>query len=55
MRDSAFLSPSFDPILDRRKGHENTVISPQVPARWPVGQTVFHHDANGDVNDAVGV
>src|SRR5205809_583974 len=55
MRDSAFFSPSLDPVLQRGKGHEYPVVTPQVPTRGPIGQAVFHHDAHGDVNDAAGV
>src|SRR5712692_8664092 len=42
----AFFSPRLYPVLDRGKGHEDAVVSPQVPAGWPVGQAVFDHQAH---------
>src|SRR5215813_4293060 len=55
MRACAFFSPSLDPVLDGRKGHKDTVVTPEVPTRGPVGQAVFDHESHGDVYHAVGV
>src|SRR4029434_3072509 len=55
MRACAFFSPRLDPVLDGRKGHKDTVVAPEVPTRWPVGQAVFDHELHGEVYHAVGV
>src|SRR5262249_55368864 len=55
MRACAFFPPSLDPVLDGRKGHKDTVVSPEVPTRGPVGQAVFDHEPHGEVYHAVGV
>src|SRR5262245_12822831 len=55
MRACAFFSPSLDPVLDRGKGHEHAVVAPQVPTRWAVGQPVFDHDADRQINHPVGI
>ena len=55
MRACAFFPPSLDPVLDRRKRHKDAVVSPQVPTRWAVGQTVFDHDADRQIDHPVGI
>ena len=55
MRACAFFPPSLDPVLDRGKRDKDAVVSPQVPTRGPVGQTVFDHKPYRQINDAVGV
>src|SRR5215813_12051271 len=55
MRACAFFPPSLDPVLDGRKGHKDTVVSPEVPTRRPVGQAVFDDEPHGEVYHAVGV
>src|SRR5215831_758402 len=53
MRACAFFSPSFNPILDRRKGHKDTVVAPEVPTRRPVGQAVLDHEPYRQINHAM--
>jgi len=55
MRDCAFFSPSLDPVLDRGKRDKDAVVSPEVPTRRAVVQTVFDHDADRQINHAVGI
>src|SRR2546430_7371986 len=55
MRTCAFFSPSLDPVLDRRKRDKDTMVSPQVPTCWPVGQAVLDHEPHRQVHYAVGV
>jgi len=55
MRACAFFSPSLDPVLDRRKGYKDPVVSPQVPTRRPVGQAVLDHQSHRQINHAMGV
>src|SRR5215510_2512870 len=55
MRACAFFSPSLDPILDGGKGHKDPVVAPQVPTRWAVGQTVFDHEADRQIDYPVGI
>src|SRR5205807_972692 len=55
MRACAFFPPSLDPVLDRRKRHKDAVVSPQVPTRWAVGQTVFDHEPHRQIDHAVGI
>src|SRR5262245_23933564 len=55
MRACAFFSPSLDPILDGGKGHKDPVVAPQVPTRWAVGQTVFDHEADRQIDHPVGI
>src|SRR5262245_24680744 len=55
MRACAFFSPCLDPVLDRGKRDKDTVVAPEVPARWPVGQAVFDHQPYRQINHAVGV
>lgn len=55
MRDCAFFSPSLDPVLDRGKRHEHAVVAPQVPTCRAVGQTVFDHDADRQIDHPVGI
>ena len=42
-------------MLDRGKGDEDTVVAPQVPTRWAVGQAILDHEPHGQVHHAVGV
>src|SRR3989442_3091469 len=55
MRACAFFSPRLNPVLDRGKGHKDTVVSPQMPTRRAVGQAVFNHDAHRQSDHAVGI
>ena len=55
MRDCAFFSPSLNPVLDRGKGNEHPVVSPQVPTRRAVGHAIFDHDPHRQIDHAVGV
>src|SRR2546423_2153823 len=53
MRACAFFPPSLDPVLDRRKGHKDPVVAPEVPTRRPVGQAVLDHEPYRQINHAV--
>jgi hypothetical protein len=55
MRDCAFFSPGLHPILDRGKGNEDPVVSPQVPTRWTIGHAIFDHDPHRQIDHAVGI
>ena len=55
MRTCAFFSPSLAPILDRRKGHTDAVVAPEVPTRGSVGQAVFDHQPYRQIHHAVRV
>jgi hypothetical protein len=55
MRTCAFFPPSLNPILDRGKGNEDSVVSPQVPTRWTIGHAIFDHDAHRQIDDAVSI
>src|SRR5919202_1557339 len=55
MRAWAFFPPRLDPVLDRGKGHKHPVVAPQVPTRRAVGQTVFDHDADRQIDHPVGI
>jgi len=54
MRACAFFSPRLDPVLHRGKGDEDAVISPQVPTRRAVGQTVLDDEPYRQINHTVG-
>jgi hypothetical protein len=55
MRTCAFFSPSLHPVLERGKGHEDPVVSPEMPTRRAVGQAVLDHDAHRQIDHAVGI
>ena len=55
MRACAFFSPSLDPVLDSGTGHEDAVVSPQMPAGWSGGQAVLDHQPHGQIDPAMGV
>ena len=55
MRDCAFFSPSLNPVLDRGKGNEDPMVSPQVLTRRAVGQAVFHDDPHRQIDHPVGI
>jgi hypothetical protein len=55
MRACAFFPPSLDPVLHGRKGHKDTMVAPQVPTRWTVGQAILDHEPHGQVHHAVSV
>jgi hypothetical protein len=55
MRACAFFSPSLDPVLDRGKRDKDTVVSPEVPTRRPIGQAVLDHQPYRQINHAVRV
>jgi len=41
--------------LDGGKGHKHAVIAPQVPAGRAVGQAIFDHQTNRQLDDSMGV
>jgi hypothetical protein len=55
MRPCAFFPPSLDPVLDRRKRDKDTMVTPEVPTGWPVGQASLDHEPHRHVHHAVGV
>jgi hypothetical protein len=55
MRACAFFPPSLDPVLDRREGDKDAVVSPEVPTRRTIGQTVLDHQPYRQINHTVGV
>src|SRR5262244_2029622 len=55
MRPCAFFPPGFDPVLDRRKRDKDTMVAPEVPTGWPVGQAILDHQPHRQVHHAVGV
>src|SRR5512135_1278290 len=55
MRRTAFFPPGLDPVLDRGAGNENAMIPPEVPARSSERYTVLDDQADGQVDDALGV
>src|SRR5882724_8315912 len=55
MRACAFFSPNLHPVLNRGKGDEDAVISPQVPTRRAVGQTVLDHQPHRQIDHSMGV
>src|SRR2546430_2660902 len=55
MRTCAFFSPSLDPVLYRGKRDKDTVVSPEVPTRWAVGQAILDHEPDRQRNHTVGI
>src|SRR5215470_4124968 len=55
MRACAFFPPGLDPVLERGKRDKDAVVAPEVPTRGPVGQAVFDHQPDRQINHAVGV
>src|SRR5712691_11205220 len=55
MRACAFFPPRLDPVLDRRKGHKDPVVAPEVPTCRPGGQAVLDHEPYRQINHAVRV
>jgi hypothetical protein len=55
MRTCAFFPPSLDPVLDRRKRDKDTMVAPEVPTCWPVGQAILDHEPHRQVHHAMGV
>src|SRR4029453_54267 len=55
MRACAFFPPGLDPVLDRGKRDKDAGGAPEVPTRAPVGQAVFDHQPDRQINHAVGV
>src|SRR5918998_2648188 len=55
MRRAAFFPPGLDPVLDRGVGDEDAVITPEMPTGGAEGQAVLDDQADGQVDDAVGV
>src|SRR6266446_3021630 len=55
MRPCAFFPPSLDPVLDRRKRDKDTMVSPEVPTCWPVGQAILDHEPHRQVHHAMGI
>src|SRR3990172_395615 len=52
---SAFFPPGLHPVLNGREWHKDAVVSPEMPTRRAVGQTVLHHQPHGHRDDTVGV
>jgi len=55
MRVWAFFSPGLNPVLNRGKGDEDAMVSPQVPTRRAVGQAVLDHESHRQIEHAVRV
>src|SRR5215831_3641764 len=55
MRACAFFPPRLDPVLDRRKGHKDAMVAPQVPTRRAVGHAILHDEPHRQIDDAVGI
>ena len=55
MRTCAFFSPSLDPVLYRGKRDKDTMVSPEVPTRWAVGQAILDHEPDRQLNHTVGI
>ena len=51
----AFFPPRLDPVLDGRKGYEDSMVSPQVPTCRAIGQAVLDHEPHRQIDDAVGI
>jgi hypothetical protein len=47
--------PGLNPVLERGAGNENAMIPPEVPARSSERYTVLDDQADGQVDDALGV
>src|SRR6266446_2487903 len=54
MRDCAFFSPCLTPVWDRGKGHEDTVVSPEMPTRRAGGHAIVDHESSRQIHHAVG-
>ena len=53
---STFFFPSrLDPVLDGGVGHEDAVLTPQVPTGDLVGQAVFGDETDGPLLDPAGI
>ena len=50
----AFFPPRLAPVLDGGKGHEDPMVSPQVPTRRARGQAVLDHQSHRQIHHAVG-
>src|SRR5262249_8849097 len=46
IRRAAFFPPGLDPVLDRRPGDEDTVVSPEAPAGGLIRQAVLDDQAD---------
>src|SRR5919204_3006170 len=55
MRPCPFFPPRLDPVLDGGKRDKDTMVAPEVPTRWPVGQAVLDYKPHGEVHHAMGV
>jgi hypothetical protein len=55
MRACAFFPPSLDPVLDGGKGDKDAVVTPEVPARRAVRQTVLDHEPYRQINHMVSI
>jgi hypothetical protein len=54
-RRSAFFPPGLDPVLDRRPGDEDTVVSPEAPTGGLIRQAVLDDQADRRGDDPSGV
>src|SRR6266480_2033048 len=53
---STFFFPSrLNPVLDGGVGHEDAVVTPQVPTGRSVGQAIFGDETDGPLLDATGI
>jgi len=55
MLASPFFSRRLDPVLNRGKGHEDTMVPPEVPGGCPVGETILDDQPDSRRDDTVGV
>ncbi len=55
MLAAPFFSRRLDPVLNRSKGYEDTVVSPEMPGGCPVRKTIFDDQPDSRRDDTVGV
>src|SRR3989442_1229967 len=55
MSPCAFFSPSFHPILQGSKRDKDPMITPEMPTRGSVGQTIFRHHPHGHIDHPMSV
>ena len=55
MRAWALFPPRLDPVLDRRKRHQDAMVAPPVPTRRAVGHAILHDEPHRQIDDAVGI
>jgi len=50
-----FFPRGLDPVLDRRPGDKDAVVTPQMPTRGPIGEAVLNDQSHGRPLDPEGV